>query len=622
MRGRFYPVIVLPAFSLALFLLELFRRHGHSGLGHPPLFAGLAAVIVALLGVCWALYSLFLARFTGMGLDRALWLDLYSYFPFLFLSAYLIPAIGNRLNVGTLLFSAALASCVLVKAMTLLYCCRSRLQAMFSQAFLIPGLILALALLMRVSLISANRFHVDEALYGHWGLLIASGKDLFLRTEIVDKPPVFFYTLALFFKIFGPSEAAARLPNIIASVAGIAFLYEIARQLFDRRVAALSALFLAFSPFDIQYAPTAFTDPLMVSLVLGASLLALRRHYLVAGLALGLAVMTKPLALFFLPLCFSLGPLSGALGEKKGRLLTSGLQLGLGFMAVTLIVAFWDVAIRAGCVRFMAAGSAHYGGLSLVPPQSVLPRLQGWLGQLQYITGSPLLNLLLLVGIPILLGYGLWRRRTRHGWLCDWALAGFVLCFIAVHTLLSFNLWDRYLLGLAPIVAVLLARLVLLPYDLFLGKPGFAGGKLTYASLLGVFFIVSLLPPAWLALHYRFPIGGDHGVFQGIEDVASYFKANVPPGSILFHRTLGWHYSFYMFGFPLDFYYAPSAQFILDTAQHFPQVEKYIVFPSWISPNALRAYLRRSHWDLREMYRTYRPDGSVSFTVFRIQRLS
>jgi len=238
---------------------------------------------------------------------------------------------------------------------------------------------------------------------------------------------------------------------------------------------------------------------------------------------------------------------------------------------------------------------------------------------LKYLTGSRQLNTILIAGVPWLLSYVLWHRRIRQSWLHDWVLTGFCLCFVGLHTLLSFSIWDRYLLGLVPVVAILLSRVVLLPYDVFLKGERFGRRRVIYFSVLGVLLAVTLLQPTQVALTYGFPVGGDHGAFQGIEDVASYFKGNVPAGSIVFHKWLGWHYSFYMFDLPLEFYYYPSHEFVLDTAQRLSTLEKYIVFPSWTNSDELGAFLGSGGWELREMYRTYRPDGSVSFTIYRIQ---
>lgn len=618
MTRRLYALILFPALSLALFLVELFRRHGYESLGNPILFALCSLVISVSVAGLWVAYSLFLSRFAEIDLSRALLLDLFSYLPFMLLLAYLLPAIGSLLNIGTLLFFSTLAFSVSLKVATLLYYRRSSLEAIVSRPHLVLASVVGLALLLRVSLIAVNRFHGDEALYSHWGLLIASGKDIFLKNVIVDKPPVFLYTLAFFFRVLGPTETAARLPNIIASLVSIVILYQIALELFDRRVATMSALFLTFSPFDIQFAPTAFTDPFMVTLALASCLLAVKSRYLGAGVAMGLAVMTKPLALFFLPLLLFFSIVRLPKEGWRRELAKAGLRLSLGFLIVILAVVCWDLIIRVNCINFLSASAARYGGLRLVSIERVLPRIRGWMGQLQYLTGSQALNIVLIIGIPCLLCYGLWRWRIRQGWLCDWVLTGFALYFLGVHTLLRFSIWDRYLLGLVPIVAVLLSRVVLLPYDVFLEGAKFGRREAIYFSMLGVFLGVTLLQPTHVALRYDFPVGGDHGAFQGIEDVASYFRGSVSAGSIVFHKWLGWHYSFYMFDLPLEFYYYPSYEFVLDTAR-LSTSEKYVVFPSWTDSDELATFLGSGGWELREVYRTYRPDGTVSFIIYRIE---
>jgi hypothetical protein len=621
MMRRFYSLILLPALSLVFFLVELFRRHGYESLGNPVLFVAISLILTVSVLAFWVAYSLFLSRFAEIDLGTALLLDLFAYLPFTLLLAYFFPAVGSLLNIGTLLFFSTFAVFVALKVATLLWYRRSTLRAISSRPYLILGTIVGLALLLRVSLIAVNRFHGDEALYSHWGLLVASGKDIFLKNVIVDKPPVFLYTLAFFFRVFGPTETAARLPNVMASLVSIVVLYEIALEIFDRRVATMSALFLALSPFDIQFAPTAFTDPLMVTLALVSCLLALKSRYLAAGVAMGLSVMTKPLAVFLLPLLLFVAAVSltkEGWGRKLGG---AGLRLGLGFMVVIFAVVCWDVVIRVDPIDFLSASASRYGGLRLVPIERVSPRLQGWMGQLRYLTGSQALNILLIVGVPFRLGYGLCRRRGRGGWLFDWALAGFALYFVALHTFLSFSIWDRYLLGLVPVVAILLSRVVLLPYDVFVKPEGFGARKAIYFSMLGVLLAVTLFQPTQTALRYGFPVGGDHGAFQGIEDVAEYFRGNVPAGAIVFHKWLGWHHSFYMFDLPLESYYYPSREFVLDTARRLSTYEMYVVFPSWTSSDELRVYLQGGGWELHEVYRTYRPDGTMSFTIYRIQPL-
>ena len=46
----------------------------------------------------------------------------------------------------------------------------------------------------------------------------------------VDKPPLLIYLTALSFFVFGQSELAARLPNLIASVISVPLLYQLTRR--------------------------------------------------------------------------------------------------------------------------------------------------------------------------------------------------------------------------------------------------------------------------------------------------------------------------------------------------------------------------------------------------------
>jgi len=621
MSRRFYSLILLPACSFSLFLVELLRRHGYQTVGSTLYFSLAFLLGVASIVIQWALYSFYLSGFAPTDLRHALRLDCLCNMPMVLSPTYFALPEGRLVNLGTFVFSASLIGVLVCRLAVLLYYRRSALARLSSRRYIALAVVLALAAVVRVSLIAANRFHGDEALYSYWGLLIASGKDVFLRYGvIVDKPPVFLYTLALFFKVFGHTETAARLPNILASLASIVIVYHIVLDLADARAALLSALLLTVSPFDIQFAPTAFTDPLMVCLILTSCLLALKRWHLPAGLAAGLAVMTKPTGVIFLPLPLFFAAMASGRPWRSKRFCLVLLAMGVGVFAVLLAVLCWDVVIRVNTVNFFTASATRYGGLRVVPWERIVPRLGGWVRQLQYLTGSNVLNIVLVVGVPILLTYGLRRRRVRSGWTLDWALAAFFVYFVAFHTAFSFSIWDRYLLGLAPVAAVLLARVVLLPHDaLLVGQQRPAWPRVAYLATLVVLLAAVLVPPTQVALRYGFPVGGDHGAFQGIDSVASYFRANASPGSIVFHRWLGWHYSFYMFDLSLDYYYYPDHEFVLKTSRSLPNLEKYIVFPSWTSEAELQAVLGSGGWELNELYRAYRPDGTLSFTVYRIQ---
>jgi len=84
---------------------------------------------------------------------------------------------------------------------------------------------------------NAFPYHPDEALYGYWARLIASGKDPWLFSVYVDKPPLFIYALAGAFKLLGVSEASARVLNVFASFALLPVLWALFRRWFGDAVA-------------------------------------------------------------------------------------------------------------------------------------------------------------------------------------------------------------------------------------------------------------------------------------------------------------------------------------------------------------------------------------------------
>ena len=206
--------------------------------------------------------------------------------------------------------------------------------------------ILWLGLALRAPLVwSPAPLDVDEALYATYARQISHENDGWLATVAVDKPPLAFYLTAASFKLFdNPSDWAARLPDLCASILSMAVLARLARGLYRScRVALLALLCLALCPFDIAFAGTVFLDPLTTLWILLACLWIAKGRWGWSGLALGLAFATKPSALFALPLVVALGLITPRGSHKVepvrglARLLASAaviaaLALGWGFI--------------------------------------------------------------------------------------------------------------------------------------------------------------------------------------------------------------------------------------------------------------------------------------------------
>jgi 4-amino-4-deoxy-L-arabinose transferase-like glycosyltransferase len=140
------------------------------------------------------------------------------------------------------------------------------------------------------------RFHPDEALFASQARLVS--QDWLLRGTDLDKPPLTFFVTAFSYRILGPTEFATRLPNVLFSGLGLALVYALAWSLYrDRVTAALAALLIALSPYDLAFAATGFTDIQATFWVLAAVWLAVRDRWTYAGIAAALAFAARPSAL-------------------------------------------------------------------------------------------------------------------------------------------------------------------------------------------------------------------------------------------------------------------------------------------------------------------------------------
>lgn len=646
MRKRFKYLIVLPGISCSVFSVEVLRRHGLSILNQPIPWLTAICLITLLVGLNWYGFSLFLSRSAAISRHKAALIDLISHAPLLALLLYFLPGHSSA-NTATYLLLATLATFCASRLIVLVFYHPQWWENLKSHPRVVLLIITIIGALIRISLLGRNRLHVDEALYSSWALSIASGKDIFLRFVLVDKPPVPIYILALFFKLFGASEIVARLPNLLASVAGIVVLYHVGKKLYGQGAGLLAAALLALSPYDIQFAPTVFNDPLMVMLVYCAVLLALYQRSLTAGLCFGLACMSKLLAVALIPLLL-VAFYASLEGEKPFRSLwRMFLVAGAGTVAICAAVGVWDIVIRANMPRFLTVQTVNYNGLNIVSPGEIWQRLISWTGYLQYATGSLWLNIVFIFGSAVILVQAIYYKMHRPVTLVNLGFICAGVLYLGAFALLSFRLYDRYLLPLVPLVILLLAWFLSLIYrvvaaklgrllrssqtdrgaiSLRISEPRVMVINSVLALILVALLGVTLYRPVRTALDYAYPLGGDHGTFLGIDTVAAYFRGNSPSGSIIYHMDLGWHYAFYLFGAPFHLVYyeneAALPQVIAKALERYPSAPQYITLEQWISNDDLRATLARAGWHLIEQYRTFRPDGSLSFIIYRIEAVS
>ncbi len=128
-----------------------------------------------------------------------------------------------------------------------------------------------------------------------------------LGEPFLDKPILYFWAIALSLKLFGMSEAAVRLPGLLFGALGTATTAAIAWRLFGRRTGLIAGLFYGSMIVPLALVQLPAHDVALVPWVNLALLCFwqsdrcnLERKSLgwaaLAGVALGLAIMTKGLA--------------------------------------------------------------------------------------------------------------------------------------------------------------------------------------------------------------------------------------------------------------------------------------------------------------------------------------
>jgi 4-amino-4-deoxy-L-arabinose transferase-like glycosyltransferase len=500
---------------------------------------------------------------------------------------------------------------------------RTRL-ALGSRVYLYPFTLIALTCLafaLRLVLLHAFPLREDEAIYGYWAR--AASVDPFFLRVWPDKPPLFIWLLSGAFALLGPSDAAARLVSIFASTLTIPLVALGAQRLWQSRSAALlAALLLTLNPYAVSFAPTAYTDSLLVLLGTGAIVAALSGRSLGAGLLLGAACMTKQQGVFYVPLVVALllsyrelcHPAGVFLRWRAERSLRGDTgqwaKLGWALLGAALIILpilgwdsqRWDVAPSP-----WALAQRTYAPLHLLPPQQWLARWNEWAKLLGYLGGSWAAWGMLGAAIGAVTVMALTRAR-RHLRLL--LLLGWGICFLLLHIIISVEVWDRYLLPLAPWLALVTSGALLMVLDMRLPHRG--RGLLFVLLVLGM---SELVYPALAAARGRMPLGGDHGDYAGLTEAIAWVEGQgcepsaissesmhrpCDSPAILYHQVLGWHFHFYLYDElqpqgndppRFDLRWFPSAAYLADNAAKSPYPPKYLIVPEWATPRDLALHL-------------------------------
>ena len=459
----------------------------------------------------------------------------------------------------------------------------------------------------------ANTFHADEALFAGWARLIAAWRDPLLITQEVDKPPLLFYLQALSYPIAGPVEWAARVPSFIASLLLIPLTAKAAGLTCDRLAGVAAAFIVALAPLAIQFSGSAFSDPLLTLWLTAALIIVLRPRWTIAeqaahphrplwfGVFLGLALLSKYQAVLFLPLYVGLATLSGWRRAEWFKALA-------GLAAILVILLAW-VGARPEARGLVDLQWANIGGIRFSRSWEMWPRLRSTFGLWRLALGWPL-----LIGF-VFLGLGLvYIRRGRAATNPTEALiAVFVLAYVVLHWLWAVPVWDRYLVPILPLVAILVGGGFSRVWRASRARPP---ERVALGAL--VIGIIGLqMTVARAARIGVFPIGSQPTA-DGGAGAAAQSLLESPYGTVLYDHWYSWHWRYQLFDSRVYISWFPNADALIADLEVFARSgsERYIALPTSDAARPIYRRLSESGYELQPAAGQRESTDMVIYRIF------
>ena len=327
----------------------------------------------------------------------------------------------------------------------------------------LAGIILA-GLVLRLAV--PRGIWLDEAISIHQARL--SLHDLFRNLYNGDRePPLYHLTLWLTIRAFGHGEFAVRLPSLIAGTLVIPVLYELGRELYDRRTGLIAAAFAAVSPVLIWYAQEVRMYEFVALfglLALLTQLRAIRNGTMLNWAAYILATAALLWSHYFgllLILVQQLIFVGVLVHRRRSGQPVKALALGFAYSAAVLVMQLVPLLVFAHHQYQVTSGAAGSpsGTYDLLSFYSVLANMAWSLWGYQPDATTVLLAAmwpLFLLGSLVLLGRG--GSRQTMG-LAAAAIA-LVVLLIAVSAFDRSLFEIRNFLILVPLVLLLIARLI------------------------------------------------------------------------------------------------------------------------------------------------------------------
>lgn len=241
-------------------------------------------------------------------------------------------------------------------------------------------LLLVIAALLRFWDLGARAMHHDEAIHAWFSYRFYTGEELY-RYDPMFHGPLLYHVTALFYFLFGDSDAVARAPEAFFGLLLVALCYPLRRWM-GRWGWVIAAGLLTFSPAFLYFARFARHDAFVATLTLALVLFLFRyleerrpRDLVLAAVALALSFASHELTFMLAFIFLSFLGLAWLL-DAQGRRRRAEAQIAAGILGAVAFLLQVLVAqntssspVLRGLLIVVALLGLGYLGLSLVWPR-------------------------------------------------------------------------------------------------------------------------------------------------------------------------------------------------------------------------------------------------------------
>lgn len=176
--------------------------------------------------------------------------------------------------------------------------------------YLISIFILALCLRLGfIATLNPNSYYFSDTRH-YDGAAISLLKGEGLGADY-NREPLYPYVMAAIYAIFGHSFTAMRIFQALLGVLLVFIIYDLAKFVFDRKVAILASILIAIYPYLIVFSGILYAEMVFTTLVAISIWFLIRAgdknfwlYAFFSGVFLGLAALCRPAIFFFLPFMF------------------------------------------------------------------------------------------------------------------------------------------------------------------------------------------------------------------------------------------------------------------------------------------------------------------------------